>query len=68
MPNTRLKYGEYYADILTSWRDGRAFFVYVVQRHGSADVLAMGSCESEQEAIAFAEEAISHLRAKATSA
>ena len=28
-----------------------AVWVYIVQRHGSADILAMGACKSEEEAI-----------------
>ncbi len=68
MARTRVNYGDYYADILPDWRTVRPYFVYVVQRQGSPEILAMGSCESEEEAVKFATDVIGQLRAKAASA
>src|SRR5438067_1447949 len=63
---TRLKHGEYYADIVPDHRGrvrGRTrLWFYVVQRHGSPDILAIGSCGSEQEAVDSATEAIGEYR------
>ena len=39
--------GPFYADILRDRRDPN-IWIYVVQREGSADILAMGTCTSEQ--------------------
>lgn len=58
-----LNEGEYFADILTNLRDPRQYFIYVVQRNGSADVLAMGCCDSENEAVACASRVIEQLQA-----
>ena len=60
--------GDYYADILTSPRNPEPYFIYVVQRQGSADVLAMGCCHSEKEAVASASDAVRLLRTKAATA
>lgn len=50
MPDAiHLTHGNYYADLLRDRRD-RHLWIYVVQREGSADVLAMGACASEQAA------------------
>ena len=65
---THLKHGRFYADILTDWRDPRPCFIYVVQRHGSAEILAMGACNSEEEAIEYATDAIEHFRGKSATA
>ena len=48
-----LTHGDLYADLV---RDRRApeIWLYVIQREGSADVLAMGSCASEKGARAIA--------------
>ena len=44
-----LTHGNYYADIVRDRRDLNVW-IYVVQREASTDVLAMGSCHSEQAA------------------
>ena len=74
-PVTRLKHGEFYADILPDRRGqncgkrpGRLIWFYVVQRHGSPDILAIGSCASEQEAINSAAEAIREYKQEFASA
>jgi hypothetical protein len=65
-PVTRLKHGQFYADIVPDRRArarGRTrLWFYVVQRHGSPDILAIGSCASEQEAVDSATEAIGEYR------
>ena len=63
-----LNQDDYYADILTSMRAPSPYFIYVVQRHGSTDVLAMGCCDSEKEAVACATDVMDHLRPSAASA
>ncbi len=63
-----LQFGELYADILTDFRDSPPLFIYVVQRHGSAEILAMGGCNSEEEATACATNAIEQFRSKGASA
>ncbi len=59
----RLKRGDYYADII---RDSQLtnIWMYVVQRHGSRDILALGSCQSAEEAENAALGAIDALRLK----
>lgn len=59
MARTRIHLGEYYADILAAGEDSRPYFAYVVQKRGSADVLALGWCETEAEAIQAARHVIS---------
>jgi len=44
-----LTHGDLYADLVRDRRD-RDLWLYVIQREHSADVLAMGSCSSEQAA------------------
>lgn len=63
-----LDQGDFYADILTGLRAPEPYFIYVVQRRGSADVLAMGHCHSEKEAVAVAKKTIERLRRMAASA
>jgi hypothetical protein len=65
---TRLKHREFYADVICDWRDREPVWIYVVQRHGSPEILAMGSCNSQEEAIEYATEAIGQFRTKSASA
>jgi hypothetical protein len=59
---TRLKYGEFYADVVSDRLGSESFWIYVVQRHGSPEILAMGSCASEELAIQTAADAINDAR------
>ena len=42
-------HGTYFSDIIRDCR-GPDLWLYVVQRHGARDILAMGSCTSEKAA------------------
>ena len=50
MAATRLVYGDLYADVLHDTRGPTELWLYVVQREGSPEVLAMGQCSSEESA------------------
>ncbi len=50
----RLTRGNLYADIMVDRRGPSDMWMYVVQREGSPEILAMGSCQSEDEARAAA--------------
>ncbi len=50
MSAIRIVRGEMYADILVDRRGAGDVWMYVVQREGQPDILAMGSCASETEA------------------
>ena len=54
----RISLGELYADILVDRRGPRDVWMYVIQREGSPDILAMGSCDSEKEARKTASDAL----------
>jgi hypothetical protein len=60
--STRVIHGDFYADILPDRKHPGSIWLYVVQRSGSKDVLAMGSSRSEGEAEADALETIRDLR------
>ncbi len=62
MRATRLKRGDFFADIIVSTHAGEQIWMYVVQRYGSKEILAMGSCHSEDYAISTASDAIDELR------
>jgi hypothetical protein len=63
----RITVGNLYADILVDRRVSPEIWLYVVQREGSPEVLAMGSCASEDEAKKVAQDALSQFRADAAS-
>ncbi len=67
MRATRIIHGDFYADILPDRHHPGSVWLYVVQRQGSRDVLAMGSSRTETDAEANALETIRDLR-KAASA
>ena len=46
----RITHGNLYADILLDRRGVEDIWIYVIQRAGSPEILAMGSCRSEAEA------------------
>ena len=48
-----LTHGDLYADIVRDRRD-RELWLYVIQREGSTEVLAMGSCLGEEPARVLA--------------
>lgn len=57
----RLNWGKLYADILRDERGAKAIWMYVVQRAGSPEILAMGSCRTRRAAEKFAEETMREL-------
>ena len=66
MTTTRLKTGPFYADIVRDRRDP-SLWIYVVQRVDSSDIVAMGTCTSEQQCREVARKAMADLR-KSTAA
>jgi hypothetical protein len=46
----RLTWGQLYADVLYDCRAAEKVWIYVVQRVGSPDVLAIGSCFTREDA------------------
>jgi len=50
MSPLRITRGSLYADILVDRRGPTDIWIYVVQREGNPEILAMGSCHSESEA------------------
>jgi hypothetical protein len=56
----RIDHGNLYADILLDRRNPTDIWIYVIQRQGSPEILAMGSCSSEAEARRIATDALKH--------
>ncbi len=63
MAEVRLRRGEYFADIIRD-KQYPDIWMYVVQRQGSSEILALGSCHSKEEARTAAGEAIGSLLAR----
>ena len=60
-PNTvryRITHGNVYADILRDRRGPEDIWIYVIQRQGSPDILAMGTCATEADARKVANKAL----------
>ncbi len=68
MSAIRLTQGLLYADLVVDRRSPQPVWMYVVQRKGSPEVLALGSCLSEQEARDTAKRFMKEYRVKAVSA
>ncbi len=60
MGGVHLKSGDYYADLIPD-KQFPGIWIYVVQRQGSPEILALGSCHSQEEARTAAKEAIGSL-------
>lgn len=54
----RLTRGNVYAEIMVDRRGPYDVWMYVVQREGSSEIIAMGSCHTENEARAVASHAL----------
>jgi len=63
----RISRGNLYADILEDTR-GPGVWLYVVQRAGSVDVLALGSCATREAAEEVAQRIMTDWQDAATSA
>ncbi len=57
----RLTREELFADILVDRRSAETRYVYIVQREGSAEILSMGSYETEAECIEMAKGVLSQM-------
>lgn len=68
MSPRRLTRGNIFADILRDRRGPADVWIYVVQREGSADILAMGTCHTEDDAIQAATHAMAQFRTTAANA
>jgi hypothetical protein len=62
MSAIRVSRGNLYADILRDTRGPSDIWIYVVQREGSPDVLAMGTCASREEAESVAAKVMRQFR------
>lgn len=63
MPTVRLRAGEYFADLVQDRRDPE-LWVYVVQREGSTEVLALGTAIGEQATRQLANKILADLAAE----
>lgn len=63
MGGLRLKRGDYYADIISD-NQLPNIWLYAVQHYESPEILAIGSCQSKEEACIAAGEVIGCLRAQ----
>lgn len=61
----RITHGSLFADILVDRRGPYDIWIYVVQRQSSPEVLAMGSCNSEEEARSAATSAMRQFGSRA---
>ncbi len=68
MSPIRVSRDDLFADILVDRRAPTDVWVYVVQREGSPEILAMGSCNSQEKAVAVATELLSQFRARSAKA
>jgi hypothetical protein len=66
MSAARTHHGPFYTDIVAD-PHGSGVWFYVVQRTGSADILAIGSCDSEEAARKVATATMKQLSAAAHS-
>ena len=55
-PNTRITAGDHFADIVVNREGPQAIYYWIVQRSGSADVVAWG----QEQSFAKAEESVRH--------
>ncbi len=63
MSATRLAHGSLFADVLRVPSDcDRQVWVYIVQRHGSPDILAMGTCPTEKGARELAQKIMKEMQ------
>jgi len=68
MPATRLTRGNLFADVLRVRREPGDVWVYIVQRKGLPDILAMGTCPTQEQATESALKIIEDLRSRADAA
>ena len=68
MSAIRITRDNLFADILVDRRGPVDIWVYVVQREGQPDILAMGSCHSEAEARQVAAHALRQFKADSAAA
>lgn len=63
MSTRRIKVGDVYADVLLNRQTWE--WVYVIQTDTSHELIAMGTCQSESEAMRIATETVDQYRAHA---
>ena len=63
MSSRRIKVGDVYADVLLNRRTWE--WIYVVQTDASHELIAMGTCQSEAEAMRIATETVQQYRVHA---
>ena len=68
MAATRLTRGNLFADVLRVRHEPGDVWVYIVQRKGLPDILAMGTCPTQQEAKDLALKIIEEFRSRADAA
>ncbi len=64
----RVTRDDLFADILVDRRAPDDVWVYVVQRLGSPEILAMGTCSSQEKATQLATELLNQFRARSAKA
>ena len=64
----RVTRDDLFADILVDRRAPADIWIYVLQREGSPEILAMGTCNSKEKAMSVATELLSQFRARAAKA
>lgn len=68
MSTMRIHHGEVFADVLVDRRGPCDIWMYVIQREGKPDILAMGSCHSEAEARETAANVLRQFKARSAKA
>jgi hypothetical protein len=69
MSATRLTCGDLFADVLRiRHAPYEEVWVYIIQRHGSPDVLGMGTCHTQTAAKKLAEEVMRDLQTRSDAA
>ena len=63
MSSRRIKVGDVYADVLLNRHTWE--WIYVVQTDASHELIAMGTCQSEAEAVRIATETVQQYRVHA---
>ena len=61
MDPKRITYRGYFADILRDRRCATPRWTYIVQREGEAEILSMGTCDSIEDCIRDAKQAMREL-------
>lgn len=68
MSPIRVTRDDLFADILVDRRAPDDIWFYVVQRQGSPEILAMGTCDSQEKATQLATEVLAQFRSRSAKA